>query len=88
MMEFINEPVSVEVYAPPEGSVRPLAFRWQERRYEIESWGREATRMLDGRDMRCYLVQTAGPETWELCRDLETGQWTLSRRWPSTYRVI
>jgi hypothetical protein len=88
MMEFINEPVNVEVYARPEGKVRPLAFRWQDRRYEIESWGREANRMHEGREIRCYLVQTSGPETWELCRDLETGQWTLSRRWPSRYQVV
>jgi hypothetical protein len=87
-MEFINETVSVEVYARPEGGVRPLAFRWGERRYEIQSWGREATRTVSGRDMRCHLVQTAGPETWELCRDLETGQWILSRRWPSNYQVV
>lgn len=88
MMDYINEPVSVEVYARPEGAVRPLAFRWRERRYEIESWGREATRTQEGCDVRCYLVQTAGPETWELCRDLDTGQWTLTRRWPSKYRVV
>jgi hypothetical protein len=88
MMEFINETVNVEVYARPEGTVRPLAFRWQERRFEIESWGREGTRTQDGRDLRCYLVQTAGPQTWELCRDLETGQWTLVRRWPSHYQVV
>jgi nicotinamide-nucleotide amidase len=88
IVDFVNEPVSVEVYARPEGAVRPLAFRWQQRRYEIESWGREATRTHEGCDVRCYLVQTAGPETWELCRDLDTGQWTLARRWLGKQRVV
>ena len=82
MIEFPEEPVDVEIYARPGGKSRPAAFTWQGRRYEITSWGREEDREQAGRSLHCLLVQTAGPETWELCRDEEQARWILSRRWP------
>ena len=88
MLDFVREPVSVEVRIRPDGTGLPLAFVWQGRRYEIVSWGRESSETQEGRDVRCYLVQTAGPQTWELCLDLEMGQWILNRRWPGKPRVV
>lgn len=88
MLDFIQEPVSVEARMRPDGTELPLAFMWQGQRYEIVSWGRESTETQEGRDVRCYLVQTAGPETWELCLDLKLGQWMLNRRWPGKPRVV
>jgi hypothetical protein len=38
--------------------------------------------------VHCYLVQTTGPETWELCRDTETAQWTLVRHWAREYQIV
>lgn len=88
MLEFINQPVNVEVRVQPDGAVRPLAFLYQARRYQIETWGRDAEETLEGRTVHCYLVQSAGPETWELCQDTETAQWTLRRHWADTYRAV
>jgi hypothetical protein len=88
MLEFINEPVTVEVRVPPDGTVRPLAFVWRGRRLQIESWGRESTETRDGRTLHCYLIQTPGPETWELCQDTETAQWLLARHWAERYRAV
>ncbi|MEJ2210244.1 MAG: CinA family protein, partial [Anaerolineae bacterium] len=87
MLDFIKEPVSVEVRIRPDGTELPLAFAWQGQRYEIGSWGRESSETQEGRDVRCYLVQTAGPQTWELCLDLEMGQWMLNRRWPGNPQI-
>jgi nicotinamide-nucleotide amidase len=81
MVEFINEAVSVETQWRPDGTVRPLAFVWQGRRFQITSWGREGATTLDGRACRFHLVQTADLDSWELCQDAETEGWTLARRW-------
>ena len=89
MIEFINEPVSVEVRLRQDGSVIPLAFVWRGRRLQIESWGRESRETMDnGRTVRAHLVQTAGEETWQLHLDTETAQWTLARHWATSYQVV
>jgi hypothetical protein len=88
MLEFINEPVSVEIRVLPDGTVRPLAFVWHAQRYQIESWGRQSDETREGHRVRCHLVQTSGAETWELCQDTETAQWTLARHWADTYRAV
>ena len=80
--DFVREGVRVESRLRPDGTELPLAFMWEGQRYDIVSWGRESTRDREGRAMRCYLVQTPGPQTWELCQDLALGQWLLARRWP------
>lgn len=88
MFEQVNEPVNVEVQIRRNGTARPLTFSWQGRRYEVTSWGREGTVTRADRKLRCYLVQTAGLESWELCQDIETAQWTLARHWARTYRAV
>jgi hypothetical protein len=87
-VEFIAEPVSVEVRQTVEGTALPLAFSWRGRRFPIESWGRKSTSSHGGRRVHCYLVQTAGPETWELCHDNETAQWTVVRHWARNDRIV
>ena len=82
MVEFLGEPIDVEIQVRAGGKSRPMAFSWQGRRYEITSWGREEDKEQAGRPMHCLLVQTAGPETWELCREADGSRWLLSRRWP------
>lgn len=88
MLKYVNEPLNVEGHRTAEGTFRPLAFTWQGRRYSIESWGRESTKENGGTTVRCYLVQTAGGETWELCQDKETAQWTLTRHWAVRSRIV
>ena len=88
MFELVNELVNAEVQVRRDGTARPLAFAWRGRRYEVTSWGREGTVTREGRTVHCYLVQTAGFESWELCQEVETTQWTLARRWARKYRVV
>lgn len=93
MVEYVNEPVSVEVQLRPDETVRPVAFLWRGRRFQIESWGRkhrkrEHTPTGDVYTRQCYLVQTAGPVTWELCQVIETAQWTLTRHWATKHQIV
>jgi len=88
MLEFVNEPVSVEVRLRKDETALPLAFVWRGRCYQIESWGREGAKEVDGHSAYCYLVQTAGAETWELCQDKKSAQWTLARHWARDSRIV
>jgi hypothetical protein len=88
LLEFINQPVNVEVRVQSDGSIQPLAFLYHGRRFQIENWGRDTEETLAGRDLHCYLVQSPGPETWELCQDKKTAQWTLRRHWADTSRAV
>ena len=87
-MMFINEVVGVEV-RPREGKpALPLAFTWRGHRHEIDAWGREGEERYQGHTWHCHLVQTAGPETWEICQNAETGQWKIMRHWPRRYPAV
>jgi hypothetical protein len=88
MVEFINEPVSVEAKARHDGVFLPLAFVWRGRRYQIESWGRESAEVREGRSVHRYMVQSTNLETWELCLDTETAQWTLTRHWARKHLAL
>ena len=88
MVEFINESVGVDVQMQPNETATPLGFAWRSRHYRIESWGRQAVETQDGHTWRCYLVQTAGGETWELCRDIDTAQWRIARRWAAGPQAV
>jgi nicotinamide-nucleotide amidase len=88
MFEFVNEPISVEVQVRQDGTVRPLAFVWHGRRMQIVSWGRQSSELQDGCMRTCHLVQTADLETWELCQDTNTAQWTLGRHWGHERRAV
>jgi nicotinamide-nucleotide amidase len=88
MVEFVNEPISVEVQVRQDGTPRPLAFLWRGRRRQIASWGRQSADVQDGRARQCHLVQTADLETWELCQDTDTAQWTLVRHWTHQRRAV
>ena len=88
MIEFVNQAVSVEVRLRQDGTALPLAFVWQGRRHKVESWGRVSTKSGGQGTLRCHLVQTAGAETWELCQDTKTVQWTLMRHWTRDPRIV
>ncbi len=88
MLEFINEAVGVEIQTRRDGTPRPIAFTWRGHRYRIEAWGREETTGDESNPRHCYLVQTAGAETWELCRDRASARWTITRRWTRPTRIV
>jgi nicotinamide-nucleotide amidase len=87
-IEFLDEPVGVDLHLRRDGTAIPLGFVWRSRPYRIESWGREREEERDGCTLHCYLVQTAGLETWELCQDKETAQWHLVRHWAARHQAV
>jgi PncC family amidohydrolase len=87
-IEFMGEPVSVEVRTRRDGTTLPVGFVWHSCQYQIESWGREGLETRQGRTWRCYLVQTAGAEAWKLCQETETAQWQIARHWAGRLPVV
>jgi hypothetical protein len=88
MIDYIDEPVSVEIETRNDGKILPLGFSWNGRHYRIETWGRDGVEVRDGRSLHCYLVQTANSETWELCQDTDTAQWRLMRHWAVRHQAV
>ncbi len=88
MVRYFHEPIQVETRLRPDGTLLPLAFQWQGRHLAIESWGRECVETQGEQTARCFLVQTPGPETWELCYHEKTAQWLLTRHWAAQYRMV
>lgn len=82
MVEWLNEPIVVEAQPQTDGGPRPMAFTWRGTRYVVSAWGREELKMWNDEAFYCYMIQTAGPETWQLCRQVEQGAWLVRRRWP------
>jgi nicotinamide-nucleotide amidase len=87
-IEFVNEQVNVETRVHQGEAVVPVAFTWRGRRFKIDSWGRETSKKQGELSLRCYLVQTDGRETWELCHDRETAQWMLVRHWAGSPQFL
>lgn len=88
VLAFINEPVSVKLREHRGTTLLPTAFVWRGRRFEIDSWGRQSAKVQGGQPFQCHLVQTADRQTWELCQDEETAQWTLTRHWAERSQLL
>ncbi len=80
-VEFIDQPVSVEIRLLPDGQAEPVAFAWQRRRLVITSIGRRWQETGERFHHHHYLVQTAGSDVFELQMDTTTGEWRLLRAW-------
>ncbi len=88
MVEWVNTAVPVEVQILADGTARPIAFFWEQRRFSIVAWGRTRHGVPNGEEVDCHLVQTDGPETWELCYHKKTAQWTMVRHWAGRSRIL
>lgn len=78
---FVDEPIAVEARFDEDGAVRPRAFVWKGRTYQITDVGRQRTESKDYHQLRYYLVMTPARETFELCLDTETLRWRITRIW-------
>jgi hypothetical protein len=80
-MEFINQPVLVEMRFLPDGQVQPRAFRWRNQVHPIVDVGRQWQEQADETTWHCYLVRTVDGSTFELRLDEAGARWLLARAW-------
>lgn len=78
---LVNETVSVLVRVTPGGEVSPTSFIWRDRTRYVDTIGRQWEERVDGRLLRCYLVQAVDGATYELRWNPDGNQWLLHRAW-------
>ena len=76
----MDEPIEVDVRFLTDGALRPQAFRWRSRRYEIASLGRQ----WEEEGERRFLVMTPDERVFELAYLPAEGAWRL-RRSPQSF---
>ncbi len=78
---LVNEAIDVLVRVLPNGSVQPTSFLWRERTRYVGDQGRQWEERVEGRAVRCYLVQTVDGNTYELRYDPAADRWMIHRAW-------
>lgn len=68
-------PIAVEARFNPDGSLQPLAFEYEGRRYQPLTYGRK----WEQDDRRHFLVMTSGRKVFEICYLPSQAQWWLVR---------
>ena len=63
------------------GDVRPTSFVWRDRTRYVGDIGRSWEERVNGKLVRCYLIQSVDKNTFELHWDAGENAWTLHRAW-------
>ncbi len=78
---LVDEPVQALIRVMPNGDVRPTSFVWRDRTRYVGDIGRSWEERVDGKLVRCYLIQSVDKNTFELHWDAGENAWTLHRAW-------
>lgn len=78
---LVNEDVAALVRVMPSGAIYPTSFIWRDRTRYVENIGRQWEERIEGRTLRCYMVQAVDGNTFELRWNPDGNQWTLHRAW-------
>ncbi|MEM7539294.1 MAG: hypothetical protein AAF639_44465 [Chloroflexota bacterium] len=84
---LVNEPVDVLVRVMPSGAVRPTSFLWRDRNRYVSDLGRQWEERVQGKSLRCYLIQTVDNSSFELRWDPAADQWSVYRAWLPAHMV-
>jgi len=84
---LVREPVDVLVRMLSNGSIRPTSFLWRNKTCYVNSVGRQWEERVEGRALRCFLIQTVDQSTYELRWDPAADQWSIHRAWLQTMMV-
>ena len=78
---WVDEEVDALVRLMPSGELRPTSFLWRNKTRYIGDAGRTWEERVNGRTLRCYLVQGVEGNTYELRWDAGADRWTIHRAW-------
>ena len=71
----MSESIPVEAQFEPDGTLIPLAFKWQGQQYTVVSYGRQ----WEENGRRHYLVMVSGDQVFELIYLQKDNQWQVAR---------
>ena len=77
----VNEPVNTLWRVLPNGDIRPTSFIWRDKTRYVADVGRMWEERVGGRTLRCYLIQAADTNTFELRWDAAAAVWEIHRAW-------
>ena len=78
---IVDEEVDVLLRVLPSGALQPTSFLWRNKTRYVGDVGRTWEERVDGRTLRCYLVQAVDNNTFELRWDPAADVWTIHRAW-------
>jgi hypothetical protein len=78
---LVEEIVDTLVRVTPNGAILPTSFIWRDRTRYVADVGRQWEERLQGKLVRCYLIQSVDNNTYELHWDAGENLWTLHRAW-------
>lgn len=77
----IDEPIRVLVRTLPSGKIVPTSFVWRDQTRYVADVGRQWEERVDGRSLRCFLIQAVDGNTYEVRWNPAGDAWTLHRAW-------
>lgn len=80
---IVNEEVDVLIRVLQSSKIQPTSFLWRDRTRYVSTIGRQWEERVDGKAVRCYLIQAVDNNTFELRWDPAADSWTLYRAWLS-----
>ncbi|MCB9159574.1 MAG: hypothetical protein H6644_06925 [Caldilineaceae bacterium] len=78
---LVDEQVDALVRVMPSGEIRPTSFLWRNKTRYVGDIGRTWEERVDGRTLRCYMVQSVDRNTFELRWDPAADVWSIHRAW-------
>ena len=78
---LVDEQVDALVRVMPTGEIRPTSFLWRNKTRYVGDIGRTWEERVDGRTLRCYMVQSVDRNTFELRWDPAADVWSIHRAW-------
>ncbi len=80
-MVAVDEPIRMRARTLPSGKIVPTSFIWRDQTRYVADVGRQWQERVDGKSLRCFLVQAVDQSTYEVRWDPAEDVWSLHRAW-------
>lgn len=78
---LVNESADVLIRVLSDSTILPTSFLWRGKTRYVADIGRRWEERVEGKSLRCYLVQAVDNNSYELRWDPAGDSWTIHRAW-------